>query len=339
MLEKENNMAPNKKFPCIVCDENVGNNTDAIQCSSCELWNHKKCGISEDVWKLIRAIQESQGDSAATWFCKSCQVVSTKLNKEMKEMRKEMNDMKEVMRKEMKDMKEVNQNLTKQVAELQDTVKCLKKDVNTNKDVAVNAESLNIKTIMRELDEQESRRCNLICHNVPESPSHNAEDRKEFDFLFTKDLLLHMNLNIVGKNITAIKRLGKRSNKPRPMMIICADPALRDEVLARKNRLSRTEGDWKLIKISPDLTQQQRQNDKEIYEEVEKKNHERSENDCLNFQFRAVGQKGRKKLIKTSIEPAAREHPTLGAHVEAALQEREENMEEQPYSTQMLEEL
>ena len=121
-------MAPNKKFPCIVCDENVGNNTDAIQCSSCELWNHKKCGISEDVWKLIRAIQESQGDSAATWFCKSCQVVSTKLNKEMKEMRKELND-----------MKEVNQNLTKQVAELQDTVKCLKKDVNTNKDVAVNA--------------------------------------------------------------------------------------------------------------------------------------------------------------------------------------------------------
>ena len=117
-------MAPTIKFSCITCDEIVGSNTDAIQCSSCELWKHKKCGISDDVWKLIKTIQESQGDSAAKWLCKSCIAVNTKFMKEMKEMKKEMKDMK----KQIEKSKEVKQNLTKQVAVLQDTVKCLKKE-------------------------------------------------------------------------------------------------------------------------------------------------------------------------------------------------------------------
>ena len=56
-----------------------------------------------------------------------------------------------------------------------------------NKYVAVNAESLNIKTVMRELNEQESRKCNVTFHNVPDSPSHNVEEGKEFKFHFSKD--------------------------------------------------------------------------------------------------------------------------------------------------------
>ena len=332
------------KYPCIKCDQNVGSNTDAIQCSCCDLWQHKACGIDEDIWKLVTATQKNQGDSAATWLCKVCICVKKKFMAdltsltarfELQESRMDVQENKLLIQENKllnlekinKDKEEENQQLIKQNTDLQKTVEDLKKQVSDYKEVTAKAEDLNIKTVMDELSDQETRKFNLICHNVPESTSHDSEFRKQHDLQFSENMINHMGLPIGGRNIATIKRLGRRTNaNPRPMMIVFYDAALRDEILARKSCLSQAEGNWKVIRLSPDLTLRQREHDQAVIENVIKKNNDRNEQEMLNFQFRAVGQKGRKKIIKTSVTPEGRAYPTLRSHIDPVLQEREENL-------------
>ena len=325
------------KYPCIKCDQNVGSNTDAIQCSCCNHWQHRACGIDDEVWDLVRALQKNQGDSAATWLCFCCKSMqkmfltelhSLKSRIELQESRMDAQENDLLILKQLnKDKEKENLELINQNTDLQRTVEALKKEVIDNKEVTAKAESLNVKTVMDELSDQETRKCNLICHNVPESTSRDPEVRKQHDYEFSKNMIYHMDLTIGGGDIATIKRLGKRTNtNPRPMMIIFYESGWRDEILARKSCLSQAGGNWKVVRLSPDLTPRQREHDKEVLEEVNKKNNDRTEHEVLNFQFRAVGQKGRKKIIKTSVTQEGRAYPTLRNHVDAALQEREENL-------------
>lgn len=337
-------VAAAKRFPCIRCDANVGYSTDAIQCTGCELWNHRKCGIDDKVWELMNAIKENQGYDKAPWLCSACMSKKNNCNNQMKVMQANMDAMKSQMDAMMAKMVAF-ENIVK---EKDNEVVTLRKEISAlkdNRNISENEESLNIKTVMNELNEQESRKCNVICHNIPESTSFDIETRKQYDLEFSIQMIFNLGIDVYRRDIVAVKRLGKRMDKPRPMMIIFYEASMRDEVLEKKSRLSYADEDWKLIKLSPDLTQRQREHDKEVFDEVEKKNAERTEEEALNFQYRAVGQQGRRKILKMNVTQIRRGYPTLGNHVEAALQERENNSPVRDrevrrghgFSTQMLE--
>ena len=70
---------------------------------------------------------------------------------------------------------------------------------------------------------------------------------------------------------------------------------------------------WQEVKISPDLTANQRK-----HEEVEKLNGERTAEESLNFIFRAVGRKGSKKIIKCQETASTPSPPNLNQWVRAA---------------------
>ena len=129
------------KYPCIKCDQNVGSNTDAIQCSYCDLWQHKACGIDDDIWKLVRATQKNQGDSAATWLCKVCKsrknkLTSLKARFELQESRMDVQENNLLKLEQLNsDKEEENQQLIKQNTDLQKTVEALKKEVTDYKEV------------------------------------------------------------------------------------------------------------------------------------------------------------------------------------------------------------
>ena len=56
------------KNPCSLCNKNVLDNQDAIQCDTCDKWCHIKCeNISKEVYN-------SMNDPNKDWHCMFCQV-------------------------------------------------------------------------------------------------------------------------------------------------------------------------------------------------------------------------------------------------------------------------
>lgn len=319
------------KFPCISCNKNVGN-VDSVQCIICELWMHKNCGITDEEYELTRKLDKEKSDGVQagfSWICICCRRYAEKNNEEIKKLKmtvKQKDDDFTKLRDEFIDLKN-------KFVELQNGFVTVKKAVDENKTVVCNIESSNVKTVMNEMIDQESRHFNVICHNVRESTSINVEERKTFDLSCAIKMLNHMDIgHVERRNIATVKRIGRRNNdKPRPLMIVFYDKQLSENALKNKQRL---DGIWKEIRLVPDLTNYQRQHDKDIQEEVSKKNLERTEEDALNFEFRAVGQKGKKKIIQTRITER-RERPYLRAHVDAEMQRRRVS----GYTIPMLEDL
>ena len=54
------------KFPCKICENNVTNSDQAIQCDLCDSWVHIKCNDLNYIdYKLLQ-------NSNDPWFCISC---------------------------------------------------------------------------------------------------------------------------------------------------------------------------------------------------------------------------------------------------------------------------
>ena len=61
---------------------------------------------------------------------------------------------------------------------------------------------------LQEQSERSSRQCNLIIHNVPESPSMESNTRKAYDENQAKDILEHLDVEVA--EVTQPTRLGKK---------------------------------------------------------------------------------------------------------------------------------
>ena len=91
----------------------------------------------------------------------------------------------------------------------------------------------------------------------------------------------------------------QNTETPRPFLIGFKNPAKRCEVLDNLVNLKNSE--FQNISIVPDLTRRQREDDKSLREEAEKRNNELSEEDSGNFQWKVTGLKGSRTLVKASI--------------------------------------
>ena len=52
------------RWPCADCGRGVGNNS--IQCTSCQKWVHRKCGINVNMFKVMK-----------TFICRGCVIAVT----------------------------------------------------------------------------------------------------------------------------------------------------------------------------------------------------------------------------------------------------------------------
>ena len=54
------------KYPCGICEKNVGWNAKAIQCDCCDVWFHVKCAnIGPESFKVLNKTE-------VTWICTHC---------------------------------------------------------------------------------------------------------------------------------------------------------------------------------------------------------------------------------------------------------------------------
>ena len=237
-----------------------------------------------DLYDLLSKQNELSGRHF--WACDSCQSTMAKVNKRLVDMEKKIETISGKV-----------DSHTEKLESVEDKIDNISKDVQSVKD---NQSKMNVPKDMltrQEMREMEAKKDNLIMHQIPEADASvgDAKERQRRDKEQVGKVLGDMSITIDwAKDIKFITRVGdsKKRNLSsiRPMLIGFKNRAKRDEILDNARTLAET--DHNDIRIVPDLTKKQRQDDANIRAECDKLNEKMSEEDFLVWEWRPVGQKG-----------------------------------------------
>ena len=291
-------MAPTKKqYPCMICKVHVKANDKAVQCSLCELWIHVSCSdtLDEETYKLIIIMAEKHASHC--WSCQCCRSAVLNLNKKVIAIEKRMNQLET----------DVDHNKDEIVA-VKETCIELTKELEIVKQTKISeaAPGTDNEAVFKELEERESKKENLIIHNFPEpEPSVTRPgDRKNRDNDELVKILQAIRCEVkIDEDVKYTVRIGEKKDninyqvKPRPMIVGFRNLHLRDEVLRSARNLSKTK--YKDNSIGPDLTNKQRQTEAKMRTDAEKLNRDMDSEESLNWEWKVIGPKGQRKLIKT----------------------------------------
>ena len=271
------------KDPCLECREGVVRKTGGVQCNFCEEWAHPKCAKVNV--QHLNALREQPG---MTWTCERCRKVSMKLQKQVHALSRNLEEVKDSVKK-------IEQNMVKHDKRIEAVEKKVKE---CDKNIVVNA---SVAAVSDEQREQESRRNNIVIHNIPEPDESLTDwnDRKEHDTEKVLDLLESIGCETQKEDIKFIVRL--RSNNPnseaseRPILMGLTRSESKDEIIKKAYTLIQNKSEFSII---PDLTPFQREHERNLKQRANKLNNEMSDEECLNWEWRLVGLKGEKRLIK-----------------------------------------
>jgi uncharacterized coiled-coil protein SlyX len=259
-----------KNFPCLRCNIHVKKTERAVQCALCDLWVHKDCeGMSDETFSVLDTQNEEEG--RCFWTCKSCHSYALKFDKRMRNVETrvakienetipEISEKMSGMRTELDDLKGVTKNLQESS----------KKD-----DSSIHATITS--AVLEEMKERETRRCNLIVHNIAEPGADvvQSKDRVEKDIEKLQELLGQIEVEVnVNETFRFAKRLGARDegdDTPRPLLIGFKERRYCDSILDKSHKLSDKEEPWSSVNIIRDLTKAQRKEEKEMRGEVERR--------------------------------------------------------------------
>ena len=281
----------------MICKVHVKANDKAVQCSLCELWIHVGCSdtLDDETYKLIIIMAEKHASHC--WSCQCCRSAVLNLNKKVIAIEKRMNQLET----------DVGNN-TEEIGAVKETCKELSKELEVVKQTK-NRETTpgtDNEAVFKEFEERESKKENLIIHNLPEPEPTitRAGDRKDRDNEELVKVLQSINCSTrIAEDVKYTVRLGERKDnvnyqdKPRPMIVGFRNVQLRDEILRSARNLVKTR--YKDVSIGPDLTNKQRQNEAKMRTDAEKLNREMDSADSLNWEWKVIGPKGQRKLIKT----------------------------------------
>ena len=118
--------------------------------------------------------------------------------------------------------------------------------------------------------DRESRKCNVIIHNIPESKKLEAKERREED-LQEVGSLLEEGLELKDFQVQSIVRLGKRmEDKHRLIKVTVESVKTKREILSKTKKL-KNEVKWSRIFVTPDLTPTERNRSKLLREELKRR--------------------------------------------------------------------
>ena len=204
------------------------------------------------------------------------------------------------LEKNIKQQEENNRNVNSRVdnidtavKEVQETTKTVKQDV--TREVT--------KAWSRELRERAAKKDNVMIYGLEEPPSTatSAAARKKYDTDKLTEVLGDIGVDIsVDNDIKFCARAGaweENRKDPRPLCIGLRSSTVREKIFSSAKNLANT--NYRNLSIIPDLTHQQREEDRELIKEVDSLNAGLSEEESLNWQYRCVGMKGERVILKT----------------------------------------
>ena len=153
-----------------------------------------------------------------------------------------------------------------------------------------------------ELNDRESRKANLIVHGMEEARNGvtDINHRKNADLKILGELVQVMDIDVREYDIKFTNRLGprKQNGEPRPMIVGLRDTWFKDLFLKNAHRLK--DSVFEHVRIVPDLTKLQREQDQNKYREAERLNEENAD---LNYEWRVGGARGLRRLYKARLPP------------------------------------
>ena len=300
------------KTKCLECrgDVKEKEREGSIKCSQCDRWSHTGCTtLSPELVKELWAIYDASGRHF--WACEGCTSAFSNMSKRMLMFEKEMAEMKLAVNKNTQDVKDVNEKVDKVTESFNEDKKKRKKD---NFDLISEA----TKRMSAELRERENRKNNLVLYGLCE-PQHSVKgrDRKDEDLEVVGDLFKAMDAKVNStRDIKFSYRLGQLTDAvyedPRPLCIGLITSETRDQVLKKAKNLGKTRNFFK-VSITPDLTVQQRAEDKALVKEAEEKNRNMNDEDQGNWIYRCIGLKGQRTIARLRVQDG-QDHPRGGQH-------------------------
>ena len=270
------------KDPCIDCGEGVVKKTGGVQCNLCEEWSHPKCAKVST--QHLNALREQSG---MTWTCTRCRKIAMKLQKQVHALSRKVDELESKVK--------IN---TDEITRLEKKILLVEK-----KAEKVDKESI-VKSSLAACDEeqrnQENRRSNVVIYQIPE-PSENLTGirKKEHDMSKVIETLESIGCEITDSDVKFLVRLNSAQNnrsETRPILLGLRNTKKRDEIIKNAYTLIQNESN---ISIIPDLTPFQRQQERDLKAKATKLNDELDDDERLNWEWRLVGLKGQKRLIKT----------------------------------------
>ena len=236
------------------------------------------------------------------WTCQSCQSYARKFDKRMKNIEKRMQDMEE------KKIPAIEQDMDGAKADITTLKTQVKKLSESAKESAGVTQSSITSSVLEEMRERESRRNNLVVHNLPEPGAEliDGKERIAKDIEKTQELLNLLEINLDVKDQTRfIKRLGQRnedSTPPRPLLIGFKNFDSCTSILDQSPKLAEMDEPWSAVNVIRDLTKTQRKEEKKLRDDADARNAELSEQDKENWKWMVVGRRGERRIVKVALE-------------------------------------
>ena len=256
-----------------------GKLSEAIQCDFCYVWVHAHCeGITKEQYKNLSYISGAVTNVA--YYCEynHCysrikQLVTLYVNSNTNSTTVSTSPYQEESSAQPSNLSSKVGNLTEQTLQLETKVnKILDSLKNLNQVSSLSHSQQDGPTLhsgvavdlVDELADRESRKCNLIVYNLPESSTPNTDADKS---LFT-GLCSSLSLQV---HITAATRLGKKEpNKMRPLRVCLDNEITKRKILSRSSQL-RSKPDWENVYVNPDMTLAERNANRLLRQELKER--------------------------------------------------------------------
>jgi hypothetical protein len=275
------------KFPCLKCKKNVTKNSKSVRCGSCQLWVHVDCeGISAELFNILSHPDKYGG--GVSWNCESCLASGKRLEDMIKKCEGRIQD----VENRVTDTEGTVKELDKKVEKIDKKTKKNEEEIKNSKESAAEA-------VYQELREREEKKMNLIIHGVGEADGRSTlEEKKEWDIKSCDNIFRAMEANVKSRQaIKFCRRIGEKKETPRPMLIGLWAESDKKEIMSKAKRLQKS--NMREVTIGPDLTYQQRKEEKDLEKKAAAKNQQRTEEEkSKNLMWMVVGKKGEKRLIK-----------------------------------------
>jgi hypothetical protein len=157
------------------------------------------------------------------------------------------------------------------------------------------------KNIFEEMNEREEKKLNIVIYNLNEAGADvkDVEERRKWDQDLCNSIFESLKLEMTFEEVaTFCRRVGPRGEDGRPLVVGLQTEDIKSTLLQNAKFLRNTR--FNRIGISPDLTKKQREDELDIWSEVERRNKEEltEEDKAKNLEWAVVGKRGARILIK-----------------------------------------
>ena len=293
-------MPPKTKYPCLVCRENVG--SGSLACCVCQRWVHPKCiDLPQAVFEHF--VQSTKVHGHHFWGCEGCTKGAHQLTLKVTAVEEKLKVVEKETTKNTKDISDMKERMDKYEEE-KDT---LRSDMRQGRESII-AEAK--QSWSNELREREAKKLNIVLHNVPEPPADLTVNsaRREMDEAALLNILREIGVMAAKEDIKFLVRPGpvnqEAVRQTRPLLVGLRSPTLKESILTNAKRLKGSRN-FSKVSIVPDLTKQQRKDDKALMDEADQRNADLGPDEG-NFEWRCVGRKGERVLLKARVHDSNR---------------------------------